>query len=96
MTRKKFFGAYRLLRKPSYASHCATSNRAAVDDFAIELFKMTHYTRRALERVTTRRVELPLTVCGKQMTTTLPVCLMDVDGLVVVVRTKNECGISRE
>jgi hypothetical protein len=78
-------GAYRLLFEDFRANHGGSGSKVGIDDFAIELFKMLHYTGRALERVTTSRVELSLTVCGREITATLPVCLMDAEGTVILI-----------
>ena len=47
----------------------------AVDDFAVELFKVVGYVRR--ERVARTRVDLPFFICGKIRHAKTDVCIVD-------------------
>lgn len=47
----------------------------AIDDFAVELFKVLGYVRR--ERVARTRVDLPLFICGEVRYARTDVCIVD-------------------
>jgi hypothetical protein len=47
----------------------------AVDDFAVELFKVLGYVRR--QRLARTRVDLPLLICGKERHAKTDVCIVD-------------------
>ena len=47
----------------------------AVDDFAVELFKVLGYVRR--QRLARTRVDLPLLICGEERYAKTDVCIVD-------------------
>ena len=47
----------------------------AVDDFAVELFKVLGYVRR--QRLARTRVDLPLLICGEERHVKTDVCIVD-------------------
>ena len=47
----------------------------AVDDFAVELFKVLGYVRR--QRLARTRVDLPLLICGEERHAKTDVCIVD-------------------
>ncbi|TBU56677.1 hypothetical protein BD310DRAFT_794174, partial [Dichomitus squalens] len=66
---------------------------SAVDDFAVQLFKVLHYTGRDASRVVRTRKDLTFCVCGEQMRAQTDVCIMDdLDILLVVQEDKRHLG----
>ncbi|EPQ56934.1 hypothetical protein GLOTRDRAFT_37590 [Gloeophyllum trabeum ATCC 11539] len=68
---------YTLLRTMDLAMAAPYGEESAVDDFAVQLFKMLGYTGRALGRVARTRKDIAFWVCGQERHVKTDVCIMD-------------------
>ncbi|KAH9966458.1 hypothetical protein BC827DRAFT_1264446 [Russula dissimulans] len=77
---------YTLLRTMDLAMAVRPGEESAVDDFAVQLFKILSYTGRAVGRVARTRKDLPFWVCGEQRHAKTDVCIMDGSDILLLVQ----------
>jgi hypothetical protein len=76
--------AYQLLRTMDLAMAPAPEEESAVDDFAMLLLRALDYARRG--RVLRSRKDIPLLICGENRHAKTDVCLIDEDGILLLVQ----------
>ncbi|KZT66101.1 hypothetical protein DAEQUDRAFT_696054, partial [Daedalea quercina L-15889] len=77
---------YSLLRTMDLAMAVAPGEESAVDDFAVQLFRILRYTGRAVGKVARTRKDLAFWVCGQQRHARTDVCIMDASNIILVVQ----------
>ncbi|KAK2464807.1 hypothetical protein APHAL10511_003225 [Amanita phalloides] len=77
---------YILLRTMDLAIAIPPGEESAVDDFAVQLFRVLSYTGRAVGRVARTRKDLPFWVCGEQRHAKTDVCIMDGSDILLLVQ----------
>jgi len=77
---------YALLRTMDLAMAVSPGEESAVDDFAVQLFRILCYTGRAVGRVARTRKDLPFWICGEQRHVKADVCIMDAFDILLLVQ----------
>lgn len=77
---------YTLLRTMDLAMAAPYGEESAVDDFAVQLFKMLGYTGRALGRVARTRKDIAFWVCDQESHAKTDVCIMDDSEILLLVQ----------
>ena len=77
---------YALLRTMDLAMAVPPGEESAVDDFAVQLFRVLGYTGRAVGRVARTRKDLPFWVCGQERHAKTDVCIMDASDILLLVQ----------
>ena len=68
--------AYTFLRTMDLAMSTSPGEESAVDDFAVDLFRLLRYTGRAVGRIARTRKDLPFWICGEERRAKTDVCIM--------------------